>query len=403
MADVCLILEGTYPFAKGGVSTWVQALITGLPELTFSLVHLSGQNGALKAVFETPPNLVELKVIPLDIGKKEVELAGLVGQVPEAKVYHALSTGFAGLLAAKKKAATDRPMLLTEHGIYWHEIALGVDELECGFKILDTGTGRLNLGRTWEKWLQSFKDFARQAYSVADCITTVCSANQQMQLSLAADARKSHVIFNGIDLKKYNAIHKDFRVGKKRIGLVGRVTSIKDVKTFIRACAVIRRKMPDALFYVIGPTEQDWKYYRECVHLASELNLDELVFTGEVDPIDYYHELDVIVLTSRSEGQPYALIEAMAAGIPVVATDVGGCRELLNPPDMAGCSAGTLCPVGQEEKIADAIVRVCSEKRLWEKQAFCGRKIARQKHNLRMMIDTYRSLYLKFNRAAGVL
>jgi len=396
MIDICLILEGTYPFAIGGVSTWVHSLITGLPELSFGVVHLASQPDVPGMKFARPENLVKVKVIPLRIEKKSIRFDELLDGLPEARVYHALSTGFAGLIGTEQKKQSGRPLLLTEHGIYWHEIAMGVDELECGFKIIETETGPLNLGLSWQGWLNSFRDFARKAYAAADIITTVCHANREKQLSLGAEADKCRVVFNGVDVDLYHGVRSRGHTSVQRIGLVGRVTPLKDIKTFIRACALIRQSMPDTQFYVIGPTEQNEKYFHECFELVDTLNLDRFIFTGNVNPLDYYKQLDVVVLTSRSEGQPLALLEAMAAGIPVVATDVGGCREIVQPEYDDSCPAGIICPPEDHRAIANAIVQICQNTELYRNFSRCGVERVKAHYTRQNFLDAYRNLYGSF-------
>ena len=67
MTDVCLILEGTYPYIVGGVSTWVHALIGGLPQFDFSLVHLAARAERERtSKFDLPPNLREIITVEID-------------------------------------------------------------------------------------------------------------------------------------------------------------------------------------------------------------------------------------------------------------------------------------------------------------------------------------------------
>lgn len=172
MVDVCLILEGTYPYLTGGVSAWVQTLLTGLPDLTFGLIHLSaGRQHPAPMRYAPPPNLMEFVEWSLDL-----EMAGLwqrggndecrpvfpppqtslhpciAAPLPQARVYHALSTGFAGLLGCQIKAATQRPLILTEHAIYWREVQAGANELECGFRVVPTGQHGLDLRPLRHHW-----------------------------------------------------------------------------------------------------------------------------------------------------------------------------------------------------------------------------------------------------------
>ena len=98
MVDVCLILEGTYPYVVGGVSKWTHALVKNLSEIEFSIVHLhSGEERKIK--FEVPENVKSIVEIDVRNGFGfRFDFRDLIDVVPEAKVYHSLSTGFAGLL-----------------------------------------------------------------------------------------------------------------------------------------------------------------------------------------------------------------------------------------------------------------------------------------------------------------
>ncbi len=112
------------------------------------------------------------------------------------------------------------------------------------------------------------------------------------------------------------------------IGIVGRVVPIKNHALFLRAAALIHAQHPDARFVIVG----DGELRPALEALATEMGLgDAVVFTGWVQDLRrVYSDLDVSVNSSRNEGTPVALIESMAAGVPVVATQVGGSAALLD-------------------------------------------------------------------------
>ncbi|MEZ4655458.1 MAG: glycosyltransferase [Candidatus Eisenbacteria bacterium] len=115
------------------------------------------------------------------------------------------------------------------------------------------------------------------------------------------------------------------------IGIVGRLAPIKNHEMFVRAAVRIRSQHPSSRFAVIGDGE-----CRSAIETAvRQLGLmDTFVFTGWLrDLVDVYADLDVCVLTSRNEGTPVSLLEALAAGCPVVATDVGGWRTCCSRSD----------------------------------------------------------------------
>ena len=81
---------------------------------------------------------------------------------------------------------------------------------------------------------------------------------------------------------------------------------------------------------MIGPAEEDPGYAARCRQLVARLGrTNQIRFVGPMPPAQIYGDLDVVVLTSFSEGQPLVILEAYAWGVPVVATDVGACREMI--------------------------------------------------------------------------
>jgi len=372
MNDVCLILEGTYPYVIGGVSTWVHSLITGLPDIEFTLIHIQAEDEEREPKFELPSNLREMVEVTIT-SRRFFEPAG--GW--KADIYHTLSTGFAGLLGVELKKASGRPLILTEHGIYWHEVELGAGEIECGLKV-------------GESWAGRFRKMAGLVYREADAIVTVCEANRRLQLAAGAPPEKCRIIPNGVepDASHSRAPPDD----APRIGLVGRVVPLKDVGTFITACHILADELPRAEFLVVGPTDQDEEYYRECLELRYRFGLNgRLCFTGEVDPRPYYRMLDVMVLTSISEGQPLAMLEAMAAGVPVVATDVGGCAETLGILDAE--AAGIVTPPRDPQATAEAVLRLCRDKGLYTRMSTAGPERVRRFYAREHFLAAYRTLY----------
>ena len=84
---------------------------------------------------------------------------------------------------------------------------------------------------------------------------------------------------------------------------------------------------------MLGPTDEDPEYFKECLAIVAEFGLeDTVIFAGSVNVLDYLGQIHVMVLTSLSESQPLVVLEAGAAGIPFVSTDVGSCREIIEGP-----------------------------------------------------------------------
>jgi len=118
--------------------------------------------------------------------------------------------------------------------------------------------------------------------------------------------------------------------GPLTIGIVGRLAPIKNHDLFLRVAARLR---DEARFVVYGDGAERPRLER----LAAELGLgDRVVFAGTRDVAEIYPSIDILALTSRNEGTPLAILEAMAAGVPVVATAVGGVVDLLGRVEARG-------------------------------------------------------------------
>jgi glycosyltransferase involved in cell wall biosynthesis len=408
MTEVCLIVEGGYPYALGGVSEWVDRLIVGQPELDFCVAHLGDPDDPpAPPVYERPANL--RRVVHIDCDPYE-QRAPAVGQaVPDADVYHALSTGLAGDVAAEVAQERGRPLLLTEHGLAWREAGWAIDACKpagckpVGCKPVGLVPGKTPAERAERRaaWARRVRELASDTYARADAIKSVCAANARAQLQLGAPAPRLRVIPNAAPAVSAASgppgAEGEGALTHPRVGLVGRVVPIKDVVTFLRACALLAERLPGARFEVIGPLDHDPDYAELCQALARELEIAERVeFTGPLAPERWPARLDVLVLTSRSEAAPLVVLEAMAAELPVVSTDVGGCAELVGARPGAGRQAhpaGLLTAVGSPRATAAAIERVCTDGLLRERLAASGHARALGRHSPASVMRAYRSLY----------
>jgi glycosyltransferase involved in cell wall biosynthesis len=163
----------------------------------------------------------------------------------------------------------------------------------------------------------------------------------------------------GFDLSPLAAIDADGRAAARRsldldpaapvVSIVGRLTAIKQHELFLRVAHAVHQRQPSAVFVIVGDGERR----NEMEALAAGLGLDGHVrFLGwRQDLATIYGASDVSVLTSRNEGTPVAIIEALAAGVPVVSTDVGGVRDVLNDPIL-----GSAAPDGDVEGLATMVL-----------------------------------------------
>ncbi len=323
----------------------------------------------------------------------------LLAELPSARLYHALCTGYAGLFLARAHMETGQPCMITEHGIYTNERRIEVTSADW----LDDARGvNLNIQKPRydrdlkDYWIDSFVGYSKLAYQCCAKIITLYEGNQELQLLDGADANKLMVIPNGIDYAKYASVGRA-QHDRPTIALIGRVVPIKDVKTYLNACALLKNKIPQLSALVMGPTDEDPGYYQECVALASRLGLDGVVtFTGKVKLMDHLSTIDVAVLTSISEAQPLVILEAGAAGIPTVATDVGACREMLlgrsneMPPLGPG---GAVVSLSDPEEVSNALYRLLSDRSYYEQCSKAIQQRVERYYQLNEQVETYRGVY----------
>jgi glycosyltransferase involved in cell wall biosynthesis len=302
------------------------------------------------------------------------------------------------VMAARAAIETGRPAIVTEHGIYTNERRI---EITLADWIYENERGTLSLDFTLptltDMWKNSFLTYSSACYEACTSIYTIYSGNQRLQLADGADPRKMAVIPNGVDVERYADLERRADNPRPTVALVGRVVTIKDIKTFIRACGLLQTQILDLQAWIMGPTDEQEDYYQECLDLVRQEGLEAVIsFTGKVNLIDYFPHIDVVVLTSISEGQPLVLLEAGAAGIPCVATDVGACWEMImgqtdeDPPLGAG---GVVTALSSPAATADGIRRLLQDRDFYANCSAALRERTRQYYTKRAMIEAYRGVY----------
>jgi len=171
------------------------------------------------------------------------------------------------------------------------------------------------------------------------------------------------------------------------IGTVGRLVPIKNHVLFLEVARRVLERVPEALFVVAGDGE-----LRPMLEAEAESLGERVRFLGWVRELpELYAALDVVTLTSLNEGAPVALIEALAAGRPVVATDVGGVAEVIE-------DGGLLVPSNDGRGLADAVVTLLEDPALAARMGAAGRRAVAGRHSADRMAaataDLYRALLL---------
>jgi len=298
---------------------------------------------------------------------------------PQADIYHAISTGFAGLAALNAKSKTGKPFLLTEHGLYHKEREMEIRKAD------------FVKGYQRDMWINIYNSLSVLCYRNADTITALFEENRQKQIELGANPDMCFVIQNGIDIERFSAVQRMPRKGF-HVGLVGRIVPIKDIKTYIAVAKIILESLPDAIFYAIGPTDEDEDYYEECVALVESLRIqDRFLFTGRQNVLEYYAFLDVMLLTSVREAQPLVILEGWAAGVPSICTKVG------NAPEMLDYDERFLAPSKDPGGLAKAVMFVHDHPEEMKLINDNNKQKTITLYNKQDMKNRYRSLYMSMH------
>ena len=212
----------------------------------------------------------------------------------------------------------------------------------------------------------------------------------------------------GIDIEQFDSdpsvrqkLRAEFGVQESDVvvGFVGRLTEIKNISLLLHAAALIRERT-DVRFAIVG----DGHLRPDLEQKAASLDIgSNTIFLGNRSDIsDIYSALDIVALTSLNEGTPLSLIEAMAAGKPVISTGVGGVRDLLGAvrEEYGGFS---ICDRGirvESFEPADyqAGLTYLVENRRWRAEiAESGRKYIRSRYGKDRLIDDIKRLYRELN------
>lgn len=304
-------------------------------------------------------------------------------ELPEADIYHSVSTGYAGILTALVNYRKKGKTLITEHGIYSREREediLSSNWIDRKFK---------------EEWIGYFNTMCEAGYKYSDKVVTLFEYNRQYEIAHGVDEKITAVIPNGIDVHEFSNLQK-YKKESFSVGSILRVVPIKDVKMMLKGFKIVASRIKNIHLYIIGPADEDKEYYDECVNLMHELELDDSVtFTGKTDVKEYYKFLDIFILTSISEGQPLSLLEALASRIPCITTDVGDCKEILTERIEIG-QAGMVIPPTSYRELARAIIDLYEDKEKREEMGENGLKIVEKYYKKEFFEKSYKDLYETF-------
>ena len=379
MAKICLVTH-FFPPHIGGIEKVAEEQGKRLLELGYTMSVLTSKTHAQNEYFREGIHVYHYPVLGL------AERVGLPYPIPLFKTYrifedvirkcdlvHAhghpyISSHVACKIAKKYK----KPLILTQHNTF-----------------IDF--------QSWLNMIEYLNDriVGSMVLKDADRIITVSRKTMEYVLKLGADKSKTSVIYNGVD-QKFHPMNK--RKSRHKLGLpedkililtVRRLVCKNGLDTLLDSASLLARDYPNLLFIVIG-NGPDRKFM---INRIRQLGIEDSVrlagFVSEKLLPPYYNAADYFVIPSSSgEGLPMVLLEAMACGLPVIATTVGGMPEIIK--DMVN---GVLVPPRNKEALAQAISRLLSLKKESQTIGMESRKTIENNFNwdknVRQLVEIY--------------
>ncbi|MBW1793705.1 MAG: glycosyltransferase family 4 protein [Deltaproteobacteria bacterium] len=207
------------------------------------------------------------------------------------------------------------------------------------------------------------------------------------------------VIYNGIDIEETDRlsagpslIRDEFKLHKKKlVSLVGRIAEVKGIEDYVEAASRVLKDRDDVAFLVIG-SDEDKELTTKIQSRIEALSLsDRIIFTGRRNDVpEILHQTDVFVCSSKTEGFPYSVLEAMAAQKPVVTTRCGGPEEIV-----VDGTTGFHVGVRRSAEMALALLRLLDDDQLARKMGLKGRELVEQKFSAEMFAKCFEETYMR--------
>lgn len=322
--NVLLVIEGTYPWYRGGVSEWIYQYIYNCKNINFEIVQIATdefiQLDPENALYPLPENIKRFTRVSPPEMKSEWSIASaewwtsldceLQSIASEYDIVHVTNTGFAGWLGIKLSKAKELPLVLTEHAVYWLEVEKGAVALECGYKIPDSEEAKVSI-------VDTFKEIATDVYKQAKQIITVSECNIELQKKLGAS--DVSYIPNGIPENWLN-FDKE-RGGIPVFGWVGRCAEMKNPLLFFELVALADQLGIDAKYLMLLSDANEKSLEKKVLEKAKEYPSVRLVWNQPAK--EYYSQMDFLFITSHNESQPLVMFEALSKKVLPVGKTVG--------------------------------------------------------------------------------
>lgn len=226
----------------------------------------------------------------------------------------------------------------------------------------------------------------RAAYSCAHVVVANSGAAAARLRHEQVPAHKVAVVRNGLDLRMFQTPR--VRSSHRRVIVVANLRRVKGLDVLVDAASQVVRRFPDARFQLVGSGPELGSITARAA--AAGLG-DRLACLGARDDVpSLLAESDIFVLPSRSESLPNSVLEAMASGLPIVASAVGGIPEVIEDG-----RTGVLVPAGDPHALAEALGRVMADASFASRLGAAARAEAEARYSFDRMAADFESLYLR--------
>ena len=357
------------------------------------LIETSGIGGAERVLLDLVRNLDSRRwrsvVVVPDVGWLPDELTERGIEVVELRERRSFDIAFLSrLVALARRVGAD----IVHSHMFGSAVRAGIVARMCGIPALGTIHGAVDFQPT-ERWralkVAIVRNGLRELVFVSEPLRQACLSSMGLDESLTC------VISNGVDTNQFTPLERSSLRSELGIsddafviGSAGRLQPVKGFDILIEAAAILKSAFSGYRFVIIG--EGDPNHTRELVALRDRLKLtNDVVFAGyRSDVAGAMRAFDTYALTSRSEGFSLSTIEAMASGIPVVATRCGGPEQILDD----GVS-GLLVENGSPEAVAQAIDRLRLDSTQRTRLARAAREVVEAHYTVQAQVRAYEELY----------
>lgn len=283
--------------------------------------------------------------------------------------------------------------ILHSHDYRADVIGLLVSMVNRKIRLITTAHGWIDIGikPRFYNWLDI------QAMRYYDKVIAVCNETKTRLIKMGVNEEKIKVIYNSIDVEQWKPDEKDRHSIKSEfsiqddsivIGIIGRLSKEKDLITLLNSAVKVIKEVPQARFLIVGegPEKENLIQYAKALGIESSV-----IFAGHrEDVLDIYQTIDLLAITSQTEGLCNSILEAQSMAKPVIATNVGGNSEIIQDK-----LNGLLFPYQDVEGIAQGMIDLLKNRELSKQMGEAGRRVICEKFSFDMRLNKVEEIYME--------